>query len=300
MYRNPVPDNGWDIRGDAVPPPADPKRTGRLARLLREPLTHFVVIGFAIFVVAHLIEEHRSRYNLTFSNDDVLRIANSYTQQYGAEPTPQQMHTMIDNAVREEIYLREGLALGLDRDDEIVRRRIAQKFDFLQQDQAAPREPSEAQARGWYAAHADRFIQPARRTFEQRYFAPDQRGDAAAKALASAALASGAEGVAGDAFPGPARITALSREDVDRVFGGSDFGRQVFAAPEGQWSGPIRSGFGWHVVRVTDASPAHRRSFDEAREDVRRDWIEADRKARNDAVWQALRTRYSVTVPGLH
>jgi len=180
-----------------------------------------------------------------------------------------------------------------------VRRRIAQKFDFLQQDQAAPREPNDAQLRGWYAAHADRFIQPAQRTFEQRYFAPDQRGDAAAKALAAAALTKRAEGVAGDPFPGPARITALSREDVERVFGGTDFGRQVFSAPTGRWSGPFRSGFGWHIVRVTEASPAHRRSFDEARADVRRDWIEADRNARNDAVWKALRARYSVTVPEL-
>lgn len=297
MYRNPVPDNGWDALAKAASPATRPR--SRLARLLREPLTHFVAIGLAIFVVSHLIEEHQSRYNVAFSKADVLRIANSYAQQYGSEPTPQQMRTMIDNAVREEIYLREGLALGLDRDDEIVRRRIAQKFDFLQQDQAAPRNPADAQARGWYAAHADRFIEPARRSFEQRYFAPDQRGDAAAKSLASAALASGAQGVAGDAFPGPARIAALSREDVDRVFGGSDFGAKVFAAPVGQWSGPIRSGFGWHLVRVTAEMPAHRRSFDEAQADVRRDWTEADRLARNDAVWQALRARYSVSVAGV-
>ena len=269
---------------------------GWLARVLREPLTHFVAIGIGIFVVSHVIEERQSRYNLTLSNADVLRIANSYAQQYGAQASPAQMRTMIDNAVREEIYLREGLGLGLDKDDEIVRRRIAQKFDFLQQDQAAPREPGEAQLRDWYAAHRDRFAAPAKVSFEQRYFAPDKRGDAAARSLAAAALASPASSP-GDTFPGPATIVALSSEDVDRVFGGTGFAASVFAAPEGAWAGPFRSGFGWHVVRVTSRSAVRARSFAEAREDVRRDWIEADRKARNDKAWTALRARYTVTVP---
>lgn len=309
MYRDPLPDNGWASTtseagegeagdGESAGAAASPPRS-RLARILREPLTHFVAIGIAIFVVSHVIEQRQSRYNVTLSNADAVRIANSYAQQYGAAPNPQQMRTMIDNAVREEIYLREGLALGLDRNDEIVRRRIAQKFDFLQQDQAAPREPGEAQLRDWYAAHRQRFVEPARRSFEQVYFAPDRRGDAAARTLAQTAQAQGAT-VAGDPFPGPARITALSQDDVDRVFGGTDFGAQVFAQRAGAWSAPLRSGFGWHIVRVTEARPARQRSLAEAHDDVRRDWIEADRQARNDAVWQALRARYTVTVPDLH
>ena len=114
----------------------------RLACILREPLTHFVAIGIAIFVVAHVIEDRQSRYKTTVFDADLTRIVNTHTQQYGAAPSPRQMRTMVDNQVRGEIYLRKGLALGLDKNDEIVRRRIAQKFDFLQQDQAAPREPS--------------------------------------------------------------------------------------------------------------------------------------------------------------
>ncbi|BEV01043.1 peptidyl-prolyl cis-trans isomerase [Novosphingobium olei] len=294
MYRDAQTDHGWEA--PLAPGHPAPARQPLLRRLLREPLTHFVAIGIGIFVISHVIEERQSRYNLTLTNADVLRIANSYAQQYGAQATPEQMRTMIDNAVREEIYLREGLALGLDRNDEIVRRRIAQKFDFLQQDQAAPREPSEAQLRGWYGSHRDRFAAPAKVSFEQRYFAPDQRGDAAARALATSALAH-PETAPGDTFPGPPRIVSLARDDVDRVFGGTGFAANVFAAPTDRWTGPFRSGFGWHLVRVTEHSAAHPRSFDEARADVRSDWIEADRKARNDQAWQQLRARYTVTVP---
>jgi hypothetical protein len=301
MYRDPLPDRSWQSLAPAGPSQVQPRRRRLLARVLREPLTHFVAIGIAIFVAAHVIEEQRSRYNIAVSSAAVVRIANTYAQQYGAPPTPQQMRTMIDNQVREEIYLREGLALGLDRDDEIVRRRIAQKFDFLQQDQAAPREPSEAQLRAWYEGHKDRFTEPARRSFEQRFYAPDQRGDAAAKALATGAangLGSGQAAPSGDSFPGPGTVVALAADEVERVFGGIGFGAAVFAAPVGKWSQPLRSGFGWHVIRVTEARPAHARNFDEARADVRRDWIEADRQKRNDAVWETLRARYAVTLPG--
>jgi hypothetical protein len=272
-----------------------------LARILREPLTHFVVIGIAIFAVSHVIEERQSRYTIAVSDADLTRIANTYTQQYGAPPTPQQMRTMVGNQVREEIYLREGLALGLDKNDEIVRRRIAQKFDFLQQDQAAPREPTESQLRSWFDAHKVRFTEPARRSFEQRFYSPDQRGDAAAKALATSAakaLGAGQTAPQADSFPGPGTAVALASDEVERVFGGTGFGAAVFAAPVGQWSQPLRSGFGWHVIRVTEARPARARSLYEARDNVRRDWIEADRQARNDAVWQALRARYTVTLPG--
>lgn len=272
-----------------------------LGRILREPLTHFVAIGIAIFAVSHVIEERQSRYTIAVSDADLTRIANTYTQQYGASPSPQQMRTMVDNQVREEIYLREGLALGLDRNDEIVRRRIAQKFDFLQQDQAAPREPLEAQLLGWYDGHKARFTEPARRSFEQHFYSPDQRGDAAARALAASAakaLGAGQAVQPGDSFPGPGTAVALTGDEIERVFGGTGFGAAVLAAPVGRWSQPLRSGFGWHVIRVTEARPAHERSFDEARADVRRDWIEADRQARNNAVWQALRARYAVTLPG--
>lgn len=294
MYRDPLADTALESAGPALQPaPAAPRRS-LAVRVLREPLTHFVAIGLAIFLVSHVIEARQSRYNIALGEADLQRIATSYTQQYGAPPSPDQMHTMVANTVREEIYLREGLALGLDRNDEIVRRRIAQKFDFLQQDQAAPREPTAAQVAAWYAAHKDRFAEPRRVSFEQRYFAPDQRGEAAARALAQSALTAS---VPGDAFPGPPTAVALSRDEIERIYGGTGFGEAVFKAPLGRWAGPFRSGFGWHVVRLTEDRPAHVRSLEEAREDVRRDWIEADRRARNDAAWQALRARYTVTLP---
>ena len=144
--------NGFPTRRSAVaiatrPPMTTAPRWRNTARrwaaaAWREPLSHFLAFGILIFIVAHALEARSQRYRIDVSPAQVTRIVNSYAQQYGAAPDPAQVRTMVDNYIREEIYLREGLALGLDQDDEIVRRRIAQKYDFLQQDVAVPRLPA--------------------------------------------------------------------------------------------------------------------------------------------------------------
>jgi len=265
----------------------------RLRPVLREPLTHFLILGALIFAVSHWLETRSQRYVIRIDPADLTRIENAYVQQYGSEPSPAQMRTMVDNTVREEIYLREALALGLDKNDEIVRRRLAQKYQFLQADMATPRQPTEAELHKWFDAHAAQFAEPARRSFDQRYFAIDQRGEAAAKALAAASLAA-ADHAPGDEFPGPKVISRLAQDDVERLFGGADFAKAVFAAPPGQWFGPVRSGFGWHLVRVTDAVPGHPRRFADARADALQAWQEQDRRARNDTAYRALLARYTV------
>ena len=270
----------------------------RLRPLLREPLTHFLVLGILIFAVSHWLESRSQRYVITIAPGDLTRIENSYVQQYGANPTPAQLRTMVDNTVREEIYLREALALGLDKDDEIVRRRLAQKYQFLQADMATPRQPSQAELRRWFDTHAAQFAEPARRTFDQRYFAIDQRGEAAARQLAATAagrLGQGQPAAIGDEFPGPKVTARLARDDTERLFGSAEFARAVFAAQPGRWIGPVRSGFGWHVVRVTDSTPARPRGFAEARQDALAAWQEQDRDARNDAAYRALLARYTVS-----
>ena len=306
MYQDDLSRNvsaSWPWRGDEQH--AAPRAQSHVRRLLRalwrEPLTHFLALGIVIFIVSHAIEAHSKRYVITVSPGDVTRITNSYAQQYGNAPDASQLRRMLDNYVREEIYLREGVALGLDKDDEIVRRRIAQKFEFLQGDLAVPRDPSDAELKDWFASHKARFIAPARRSFDQLYFSADRRGDAAARALAEAALratTSGQAPRAADDFPGPKTIAAVSQDDTQRIFGGPEFARAVFGTTPGRWVGPLHSGFGWHLIRVTDAAAPHQRSFDEARNDARNAWQQADRDARNDTIWRQLRGRYTVRVEG--
>jgi len=291
---------GWSIPGAIPPEPLEPSESQLPAlwrKLRREPLTHFLILGALIFVVAHWLEARSTRYTVTVTPSDITRIENSYVQQYGAAPDPSQVRTMVDNYIREEIYLREGLALGLDQNDEIVRRRVAQKYQFLQADMATPRVPADTDLKAWFTAHQSQFAVPAKRSFDQVYFAIDQRGEAAARALANDAatrLAKGESAPAADEFPGPKVIARLAEDDVERLFGGADFARAVFAAQPGKWVGPFRSGFGWHVLRVSEALPARARSFEEARSEALAAWQQADRLTRNDEAYRQLLARYTV------
>lgn len=267
----------------------------RLRRLLREPLTHFIALGLLIFATAHYLEQRSQRYVIDLGPAEMRRLAAAYTQQYGIAPSPTEMKALRDDYVRQEVLLREGLALGLEKDDEIVRRRIAQKFQFLLEDRTTAREPTEADLQTYYAGHRGSYVIAPRRTFDQRYYAIDQRGEDAARRLAQdalAALRAGRPAPAEDAFPGPTVVRLLSRADTDRLFGGEGFAAQTFAAPKDQWSGPYRSAFGWHVVRVTEDQPAQARAFAEVRGQVLSDWKAADRKGRNDAAYADVVKRY--------
>ena len=278
------------------------KRRSLLRAFAAEPLTHFVLIGALLFIVSHALQDRSSRYRIDITPAEVDRIATSYAQQYGAVPSGDQLRTMVGNRVKEEIFFREGVALGLDKDDEIVRRRIAQKFEFLQNDTAAPSAPSAADLRAYYDSHAAAYREPSRRTIDQIYFAMDERGEAAARALAASTLdslsANKAASAPGDDFPGPKVLQALSQDDVSRVFGGDAFAAQIFSAPVGRWVGPFRSGYGWHLIRVAQVLAPRQLPFDQVRARVASDWADNQRAAANDANYSKLLSHYTITLPG--
>ena len=282
-----------------IAPPAPGVRRPALRRILREPLLHFLIAGLAIFAVSRSLDLRNTRYAIDFGPAEVARLADSYEAQYGSPPTPDQLHTLIDNAVREEISLREGLALGLDRNDEIVRRRVAQKFAFLQQDLTAPPEPSDAETRRWFETHRAQYVQPAKRSFAHVYYAIERHGETGARALAEAArdrlqAAGASAAAAADPFPGPGEVHYLSAGETSRLFGGDAFAGQVFAAPVGRWSGPYRSGFGWHAVRISAQWAPATPCFADIAEQVRRDLREAERAAADDRSYAKLLARYRV------
>lgn len=265
-----------------------------LRSLARDPLIHFVLIGAAIYLIWQHLESRR--YVIDIRADDVQRIANTYQKQYGSPPTPLQMQALIDGYIREEIDVREGMALGLDRNDEIVRRRIAQKYEFLQSDRSVPRQPSDQELKAWFDAHQDSYLVPEKRNFEHRYFAMDNHGDTAARAAAQAALPRlrKAEPIAADTFPAPLISPALTRDEVERLFGNGPFAAAVFAAPLKQWTGPIRSGFGWHDIFVTEQIPAQPATFEAIRDRARSDMMAAQREANSRRSRAALLARYRI------
>lgn len=288
------------------PPAIDAKkaRRGRLASMFlfaaREPFFQFLVLGALIWLVAEYVEAHNQRYIIHVGPAERQRLAISYLQQYNQAPTPEQLQQLTENYIRQQIFVREGRALGLDTNDEIVDRRIAQKFEFIQQDLGVPDDPSPEAVKRWYDTHKLNYLTQAQVAFTQIYFSMDNDGEQAAKDRAARALASlRASDVKrapqlGDAFPGPTDTGALTPDQAGRVFGESDFSRALFKLPVGRWSGPLRSGYGWHLVYVTGHVPPRLPPLAQVRDRVAQDWRDEQRRLLNAQAYENLRAKYTI------
>jgi hypothetical protein len=283
------------------------RRPTSLNRWLREPLLLFVAAGIVLFAgysalqPAAAPEEAPDRIELT--KDDLRQLAVAWTAQWKRPPTMQEMQGLIDGKVREEILYREALAMGLDRDDTIVKRRLAQKMEFLAEDMSALRDPSTDELKAWFAASGERFALPGRVSFRHLYFSPDRRGSgtvhaatAALRELESSPGASAATGAFGDPFMFQWFYGDRSPKEVADVFG-AEFARRVFALTPGSWKGPIESGLGWHLVWVDSIAPSRVPAFDEVEPLVRSEWLDEQRAAAKETAFEAMRARYDVFVP---
>ena len=238
-----------------------------MTHLLREPLIHFLLIGAALFGVYTLVPEARTgaaaSKEIRLSLDEIAQLTLLFQSQWRRPPTQQELQRMVENKVQQEILYREALAMGLDRDDEIVKRRMAQKMQFLAEDVAAAREPTSAELKAWYEKNSASFAQPPRLSFRHLYFSPDRRGararDDAAKALAELAGQPEDAKIA-SALADPFMFQEYYRDRAPDYLAkefGPQFALAVAKLPPGSWQGPIESGFGWHLVvrRHSDSRP---------------------------------------------
>ncbi len=172
-----------------------PGQSSPLRRWLREPLVHFLLLGAVLFAVYHYVQPDRgaapSSKQIQLTLDELAQLALVFRSQWRREPTPEEFSRLVESKIQQEILYREALAMGLDKDDEIVKRRMAQKMQFLAEDVAAAREPTTAELKSWFEKHSAMFAQPPRLSFRHLYFSPDRRGARArgdaAKALAKLA-----------------------------------------------------------------------------------------------------------------
>ena len=280
---------------DAAPRPGRSWRR----RILRDPLLHFLVIGFALFAIYGVLHDKSQSTDprrIQVTADDARRIEISWLARWQRPPTGDEMRGLIDDQIREEILYREALALGLDKNDEIVRRRLAQKMDFLVDDVATLREPAAGEVEAWFAGHPQQFAPPPMATFHHLFFASDSRG-ARAQADAVTALAGLArpDALGGDPFMYQSSYAEQISEQVARVFG-ARFTTALFQLEPGGWRGPIESGYGWHLVWVDALTPSDAPEFAAVAEQVKAAWLAEQRATTKRAAFEAMRARYEVVV----
>jgi len=272
-------------------------------RLLREPLIHFLVLGAALFLVFNIVgeSEEGSTESIVVSVGRVAQLTEAFTRTWQRPPTEQELEGLIEDHVREEVYYREALAMGLDRDDTIVRRRLRQKLEFFTDDLMATVDPTDEQLQAYLDEHPDDFRIPVQLSFRQIYFNRDRRGAQVTQdAEALLARLNGAGSAIdtadlGDPLMLPTDYEMISEVEVARRMG-AEFAAALPALPLGIWSGPVESGFGLHLVLIRERQSESLPPLSEIRKAVEREWRNVRRKEASDAFYNGLRDRYEVSV----
>ena len=265
----------------------------RAAALLREPLVHFLVAGALIFVVLSGRPPDSGERRIAVDEAVVTGLVNGYVQAFRRPPSDEELDGLIRDYVRGEVYYREALRLGLDRDDDVVKKRLRNKMLAIAAAEAEATRPSDAQLQALLDKDPARYGAPPRYTLEQRYLGPDS---AALRTTAEAALAAGAESsLPGQPIPLPGRLDSVPAFDIASTFG-DDFAAALDKAPVGQWSGPVLSGFGLHLVKVERREAPPPPKLADLRQRLENDWRSAAvRKAEEDNL-TALLKGYDVVI----
>ena len=273
----------------------------KLRSILREPLLHFLLIGLLLFLVYGKVappSDEGSR--VTVNRMLIAGLASQFQATWSRPPTREELTGLIEGHVRDEILYREGLALGLDKDDPVIKRRVRQKLEVLVEEEGKSGAPTDAELAAYLSKHADEFRMPPLLTFDQVLFDPADYGNKLDAALATsmAALKRGAAPDSqGQGSLLPVHLEKQPLDMVAREFG-EDFGKAMESVPVGEWSGPVRSGFGVHLVRVSAREPGYLPSLDQVRKAVTREWENSRRKAALEANYVRLRKDYDVVIEG--
>ncbi len=266
-------------------------------RVLAEPLLHFLAIGLALFVLHAVVKDgSREPATIVVGEAELSTMRQAFERTWRRAPTEQEMTALTDNYVREEVLYREGVALGLDRDDSLIRRRVRQRMEFVGESISGTPESDGAALQSYLETHGDRYRSKARLTFAQVFLGND--GSLDFNRLL--ARLNGPEGErlaehAGRPTQLDARMDRASSDEVARGFG-QQFAAAIDELPEGTWRGPVVSDFGLHLVRVAERLPARVPSLAEIRDQVERDWIRDETAAARERYYAGLRARYEVRI----
>lgn len=295
---------------EEVAPEAESKprsSTSTLKRLLREPLLHFLALGLLLFVIYGYLNRGRggveSSRQIVISMDDLRTMEAFFESQWHRPPTPQEFQSMVEDKVREEVLYREGIAMGLDRDDTIVKRRMAQKMQFISEDVAAAHAPSSEELKAWFDKNKEKFALPSRYSFRQVYFSPDKRGANAQQDAASALTK-----IAGQPEDSKLAVSLADPFMFQDYYGdkapsaiAKDFGPPFAVAIEklkpGSWQGPVESGYGWHLVFVDTVIPGRIPTFEEIEPDVKTAWLAEQKSTAWQKAYADMRAKYVVLLP---
>ncbi len=270
-------------------------------KLVREPLFHFLLLGAVIFLGYGFWSRNKvaKPAEIIVTQGAIENLVTGFTRTWQRPPDESEVQGLLRDYVRQEVAYREAIALGLDRDDMVVRRRLQQKLEFLASEVTERAEPSDKDLQDFLQANMEAFKSEPRFSFRQIYFNPQLHGSNThqdAATLRDNLQRAGRRGDTanlGDPFLLEHSFDDLSLSDVKKIFGGG-FASKLSSLQTAEWEGPIDSGFGTHLVFLLQRSEGRIPSLAEARDQVKREWMEAKRQEAKDKFYQALTGRYTV------
>ena len=273
-----------------------------IKKLFREPIAHFILIGLALVAINHFWARYQGEQGRTIivSAAEMDRLGKIWANTAGHLPTGDDRKAIIKQYVQEEALVREAGRLGLGEDDTIIRRRLAQKMDFLVTDAANADDPSDSELKSWFEQNNNQFSAPERRSFSHVYFSPERHGKNI-EVLAKVALEKLRSGVnwrsMGDPFIQKRTYVTLPESEVNRLFG-SEFARELFKLNPGGWNNPIGSAFGLHLVKIEAIDQAAAANFEPIKAQVLDAWREQQAAQAKQAEINKLVSKYKVIVEG--
>ena len=269
---------------------------GSVRSLLREPLLHFLALGIGLFLLFRFASDRGEvdPSEIVVTSGQIDHIVEVFSKTRQRPPSPAELQGLIDDHVLEEVLYREAIAMGLDKGDTIVRRRMRQKMEFLVDDFASS-EPTEEELLTFLNENTDRFRAEPKSSFEHIVFRHGS-GDQAEQLLATLQAGGTVDvSTAGDPVPLPAFFDAAPESEIGARFGGP-FTQQLSKLELGVWTGPIESPFGRHLVRIRDRVAGRVPELGEIRGAVKREWLANRRGTAQETLFKQLRSQYVITL----
>ena len=276
-----------------------------MSKWLKEPLLHFLILGAAIFLVYGAVaEKGSSQQEIFISKGQQENLLNTFSRTWQRLPTPQEYQGLVKDYIRQEIAYRESREMGLDQNDIVIRRRLRQKMEMLAEDIAGLAPPTDAELQAYLDTHATQFMTEPTMTLRHVYFSIDKRGDQAlqdAEALLLLLREQGSEAdtsTMGDTLPLPPYLERAAEFEIARLFG-QPFVENLKNVESGEWAGPVTSGYGLHLVLVTDRTEAKASSLEEVRQEVEREFMSQRRQESVDGLYEKLAENYTIEIEPL-
>ena len=266
-----------------------------LKRILQEPLLHFAVAGSLLFFYLSSTDT-TTKPQVVITEGKIKHLRAQFAKTRQREPSKDELKALIDNQIQLDLSFEQGVQMGLVENDSIIKRRVKQKIEFMLNDSIASIEPSKEELQSYLDAHKDTYMIEPIYDFEHIYINPEkhENTDAHIAKLQMMILNDVYEG-SGDSIMLERTFTQITTAQIARLFG-RKFSKSLDSVALGSWQGPVKSGYGLHLVKIDKKIPSHLATLDEVEATIKRDYRDKAQKKAIDEFYDGLKTHYSITV----